>query len=66
MGMVPKSKMWKFYKNVSKAFAELDAENVNCRRVQKTTAKYQELEQKYYECITVFEQYSIIAALQYA
>ena len=66
MGMVPKSKMWKFYKNVSNGWNQLDSEFVECRRVQKTTLRYQELEQNYNECITVFEQYSLIAALQYA
>ncbi len=63
--MVPKSKMFKFYKSVTHAFTELDKEHVECRRLKKVTLKYTELEQKFHECVTVFEQYSIMAALSY-
>lgn len=65
MDMIPKSKMWKFYRNVSKAWVLLDSEFVNCRRNKKLSAKYTELEQNLAECITVFEQWSIMAALMY-
>lgn len=65
MGIVPKSKMFKFYKNVSNAFTELDKEFVECKRTSKITAKYESLESKYYECITVFEQWGIMAVLTY-
>lgn len=63
--MIPKSKMFKFYKNVSNAFTELDKEMVECRRMSKITPRYNTLERKYYECITVFEQWGIMAALTY-
>ena len=65
MDIVPKSKMFKFYTNVSKAFGELDREFVNCRRTRRINWQYEELEQKYYKCITVFEQWSLMAALTY-
>lgn len=65
MGLVPKSKMYKFYRNVSAAFDELDKEFVECRRLKHMTARYETLETKYYECITVFEQWSIMATLMY-
>jgi hypothetical protein len=66
MAIVPKSQMWKFYKNVSRSWVELDKEFVQCRRQNKISAKYESLEAVYYECITVFEQWSIMAALQYS
>lgn len=65
MQIVPKTKMFRFYKNVTHAFNELDKEHVECRRNKKLTLKYTELEQKFYECTIVFEQYSIMAALSY-
>ena len=65
MSVVPKSKMFKFYKNLSHAFTALDKEHVECRRIRKVTLKYTELEQQFYECIRVFEQWSIMAALSY-
>lgn len=65
MPMVTKSKMWKFYRNVGAAYSELDKEYVNCRRVKTLTSKYKVLEKNYYECITVFEQWSIMATLMF-
>ena len=65
MPVVPKSKMFKFYKNASAAFAELDKEFVECRRLRHTTARYETLEKEYYECITVFEQWSLMAQLMF-
>ncbi len=65
MGMIPKSKMFKFYKNVRTAWNELDREYVNCRRARKITLKYTELTVEFEESIKVFEQYSIMAALMY-
>ena len=65
MGMIPKSKMWKFYRNVSRTWVEMDKEFVECRRTGRISAKYEPLEQMYYECIKVFEQWSLMAALTY-
>lgn len=65
MDMVAKSKMWRFYRNVSAAWVQLDTEFIDCRRLNRVTPKYTELAQKLNECITVFNQYSIIAVLTY-
>jgi hypothetical protein len=65
MSMVPKSKMFKFYKNASLAFTSLDKEFVECRRLKHISSRYETLEQQYNECITVFEQWSIMATLMY-
>ena len=65
MSVVPKSKMFKFYKNLSHAFTALDKEHVECRRIRKVTLKYTELTRAFEESVTVFEQYSLIAALTY-
>lgn len=65
MGMVPKSKMWQFYRNVSKTWCQLDSEFVNCRRQKRIGLTYTELETKLYECIAVFEQWALMAALMY-
>lgn len=65
MDMVTKSKMFKFYRNVSKMWLEMDKEFVNCRRLKSITAKYTTLEQQYNEGIKIFEQWSLIAVLTY-
>lgn len=66
MGIVVKSKMWKLYRNVSRAWVLLDTEYIECRRSKRLTPKYKDLEQNLNECITVFEQWSLMAALQYS
>jgi hypothetical protein len=66
MDMVPKSKMWKFYRSICAAWVQLDTEFIECRRLNKVTPKYTELAQNLDDCITVFNQYSIIAVLTYA
>jgi len=65
MPMAPKSKMWKFYNTTRAAFTELDREFVECRRLKKVTLKYTELEKTFEDCVTVFEQWAIMAALTY-
>lgn len=65
LGMIPKGKMFKFFRNIRLAWNELDKEFVNCRRSAKLTLKYTELERTFKESIKVFEQYSIMAALTY-
>ena len=65
LDVVAKSKMWKFYRNVSRAWIELDKEYVNCRRIGRFSATYTTLEKEYYECITVFDQWILMAALMY-
>lgn len=65
MDIVPKSKMFKIYRNVSKAWTDLDIEFVECRRLKRITPKYTDLVRNLDECVTVFEQWSIMAALTY-
>ena len=65
MDIVPKSKMFKIYRNVSKAWTDLDIEFVECRRTKRLTPKYTDLERNLNECVTVFEQWSVMAALMY-
>lgn len=65
LGLIPKGKMFKFYRNVRLGWNELDKEYVNCRRMRKLTLKYTELTRAFEESVTVFEQYSLIAALTY-
>jgi hypothetical protein len=43
----------------------LDIEMVECRRLKRVTPKYTDLERNLNECVTVFEQWSIMAALTY-
>jgi hypothetical protein len=64
--MVAKSFLWRFYNNTRKIWSNMDQEFVNCRRNKKISIKYTELEQQFNESIIVFEQYSIIAVLQYS
>ena len=65
MDMVAKSKMFKFYRNVTRAWTQLDGEFVECRRTGRVTPKYTYLECKLNECVTVFEQWAVMAALMY-
>ena len=65
MDMIPKSKMFKIYRNVSKAWTDLDIEFVECRRLKRITPKYTDLERNLNECVTVFEQWTVMAALMY-
>ena len=60
-----KSTMWKFYNVLRKYWTEMDNEMIECRKRGKKTTKYQELEEKYYESIKVFDQHMIIAYLMY-
>jgi hypothetical protein len=60
-----RSTLYKFYKNCREIYTEMDKEMVNCRRRDKLTQKYTELEVKYVEAITTFEQWTVMAALMY-
>ena len=64
--MVAKSHLWRFYNTARTIWVEMDKEFVNCRRNRRISSKYTELEKTFYESIIVFEQYSIIAVLQYS
>ena len=63
--MRARSTLFKFYRNCSDCYKELDREMVNCRRTRRVTPKYTELEARYKESITVFEQWTVMAKLMF-
>jgi len=63
--MVAKSTLWKFYNNLRITWVELDNEMVNCRRRNKVTHKYTELEAEFAEHFANFNQWHVMAALMY-
>jgi hypothetical protein len=60
-----KSDLFKMYQNCKNIFTEMSKEDVECRRLKKTTVKYRELEQKLNESIQEFEQWITFATLIY-
>lgn len=60
-----KSTMWKFYNVLRKYWTEMDNEMIECRKRGKLTTRYIELEQKFNESVTTFDQHMIIACLMY-
>ena len=65
LGIVSRSQLWKFVQNVNNAWAEMDKEFVACRRFGRITTKYTELESKFLDCVTVYEQWLVMAALMH-
>lgn len=57
--------LWKFYTNCRRIWAEMDNEFVVCRRHNRLTLKYTELEVKFRECVGEFDQWITMAALIY-
>ena len=60
-----KSDLYKVYRNCKDIYTELNKESVNCRRLHKITATYQEIQTKLDESINIFEQWVTFAALLY-
>jgi hypothetical protein len=60
-----KSQLYKFYINCKYALVALDRESVECRRLKKVTPKYTELENSLKDCIHTFDQWVVMAALQF-
>lgn len=63
--MRAKSQLYKFYINCKYALVALDRESVECRRLKKVTPKYKELENILKDCIHTFDQWVVMAALQF-
>ena len=63
--MKAKKDLRRFFENCRKAYSELDKEMVECRRRQRVTHKYTELQTEFDECIKHFEQWIIMAKLMY-
>jgi hypothetical protein len=55
----------KFYKNCREIYTKMDKEMVHCRRKDKLTLKYTELEAEFTEAVNTFEQWAVMAALMY-
>jgi hypothetical protein len=66
LGTMPRSKMCKIYDNIRQIWSAMDSEFVECRRRQRLTLKYTELQTKYLDSIKVFEQWTIMATLIYS
>jgi hypothetical protein len=60
-----KSALWKFYNTCRIIWVEMDREMVECRRRKRVTQKYTELNTKFDECVTNFEQWITFAKLLY-
>ena len=59
------STLHKFYKNCREIYTKMDKEMVHCRRRNKLTQKYTELEAEFTEAVNTFEQWAVMAALMY-
>lgn len=60
-----RSDLFKMYHNCKDIYTEMSRESVECRRLKRNTLRYTELEQKFNESITEFEQWITYAALLY-
>jgi uncharacterized coiled-coil DUF342 family protein len=60
-----RSTLHKFYKNCREIYTKMDKEMVHCRRRNKLTQKYTELEVEFTEAVNTFEQWAVMAALMY-
>ena len=63
--MRAKTALWKFYNTTRIIWVEMDKEMVECRRRNRVTPKYTELQAKFNECINNFEQWTTFAKLLY-
>lgn len=60
-----KNDLNKLHKACSQILTEISKESVNCRRLQKATPKYLELDQQFKEAISNLEQWITFAKLLY-
>lgn len=60
-----KNDLNKLYKACSQILTEISKESINCRRLQKTTPKYLELDRQFKEAISNLEQWITFAKLLY-
>jgi hypothetical protein len=60
-----RSTLYKFYRTCREIYTEMDKEMVQCRRRNKLTQKYTELQAQFAEAIATFEQWTVMAALMY-
>lgn len=57
--------LYKMWKNCVNLYTEMDKELVICRRSQRPTAKYLELEKQLLESIEQFDQWTTFSKLLY-
>ena len=60
-----KNDLGKLHKACSLILTEISKESVNCRRLQKVTPKYVELDQQFKEAISNLQQWITFAKLLY-
>jgi hypothetical protein len=60
-----RSELYKLYRNCRLITTEMSKEEVNCRRIRHTTARYLELEQQLNQSIKVFEEWVFFSKLLY-
>jgi hypothetical protein len=53
----------KIWKNCSELWIEMSREDINCRRLNRKTVEYQELEQQLISGLELLEQYLTFATL---
>ena len=63
--MRARSQLMKMYWNCKKVLDEISKESVECRRLQRITPKYTELEQKFDQYVNELEQWATFAKLLY-
>ncbi len=63
--MRARSQLMKIYWNCKKIHDDISRESVECRRLQKVTPKYTELELKFTESVDELEQWATFAKLLY-
>ncbi len=60
-----RSQLMKMYWNCKRAYDDISRESVECKRLQRVTPKYTELEQKFEQYVSELEQWATFAKLLY-
>ena len=60
-----RSDLYKMYRACSQIHNEMSKESVNCKRYQKVTQKYTDLEHDFWEAASTFDQWVTFAKLLY-
>lgn len=60
-----RSQLMKIYWNCKKILDDISRESVECKRLQRVTLKYTELQKKFEDSVTELEQWATFAKLLY-
>ena len=60
-----RSQLMKIYWNCKKVLDDISRESVECKRLQRVTPKYTELQEKFEESVKELEQWAMFAKLLY-